>query len=108
MFDSNKLPLAQQSLCMVAENLTEKDRVSIVTYAGDDMVILEGATGDDYYAICEAVETMEANGSTNGSAGINTAYEIAEKYFIEGGNNRVILMTDGDLNVGVTSESSLE
>lgn len=108
MFDSNKLPLAQQSLCMVAENLTEKDRVSIVTYAGDDKVILEGATGDDYYAICEAVETMEANGSTNGSAGINTAYEIAEKYFIEGGNNRVILMTDGDLNVGVTSESSLE
>lgn len=108
MFDANKLPLAQQSLCMVAENLTEKDRVSIVTYAGSDTVLLEGATGADYYEICDAVESMEAGGSTNGSAGINTAYELAEKYFIEGGNNRVILMTDGDLNVGVTSESSLE
>lgn len=108
MFSDDKLPLAQKSLCMVAENLTEKDRVSIVTYAGDDKVILEGVSGDDYYTICDAVETMEAEGSTNGSAGINTAYEIAEKYFIEGGNNRVILMTDGDLNVGVTSESGLE
>lgn len=108
MFDADKLPLAQQSLCMVAENLTEKDRVSIVTYAGSDTVLLEGATGADYYEICEAVESMEAGGSTNGSAGINTAYEIAEKYFIEDGNNRVILMTDGDLNVGVTSESALE
>lgn len=108
MFDSNKLPLAQQSLCMIAENLTEKDCISIVTYAGEDTVVLEGASGDDYYTICDAIETMEADGSTNGSAGIKTAYRIAEEHFIEGGNNRVILMTDGDLNVGVTSESGLE
>lgn len=108
MFDDNKLPLVQQSLCMLAENLTAKDRISIVTYAGDDKVVLEGAKGSEYHEISSAIEGLEAHGSTNGSAGINTAYEIAEKYFIEGGNNRVILATDGDLNVGVTSEGELD
>ena len=107
MFDANKLPLVQQSLCMLAENLTENDRISIVTYAGEDTVVLEGVSGDKYSTIVDAIEGLEANGSTNGSAGINTAYELAEKYFIEGGNNRVILATDGDLNVGVTSEGAL-
>lgn len=108
MMDSNKLPLVQQALCMLTENLTEKDTISIVTYAGSDEVILEGAKGNDYYTITKAIEELEAYGSTNGSAGINTAYEIAEKYFIKGGNNRVILATDGDLNVGITSEGELE
>lgn len=108
MFDSDKLPLVQQSMCVLAENLTEKDRVSIVTYAGDDTVVLEGERGDNYYEIASAIEQLEADGSTNGAAGIETAYAIAEKYFIEGGNNRVILATDGDLNVGVTSEGELE
>lgn len=108
MFDSNKLPLIQQSLCLLTENLTEKDRVSIVTYAGVDSVVLEGEPGNNYNKISRAIERLEAGGSTNGSAGINTAYEIAEEYFIEGGNNRVILATDGDLNVGITSEGELE
>ena len=108
MFDDNKLPLVQQSMCMLAENLTDKDRVSIVTYAGGDEVVLEGAKGSDYYEISSAIEGLEAWGSTNGAAGIETAYQIAEKYFIKDGNNRVILATDGDLNVGVTSESALE
>lgn len=108
MFDENKLPLVQQSLIMLAENFTKKDRVSIVTYAGADTVLLNGVSGDRYYDICEAIESLEAAGSTNGSAGINTAYEIAEKNFIKGGNNRVILATDGDLNVGTTSESALK
>lgn len=108
MFDSNKLPLVQQALCMLAENLTEKDTISIVTYAGSDEVVLEGAKGNDYYTITKAIEGLEAYGSTNGSAGINTAYQIAEKYFIKGGNNRVILATDGDLNVGITSQGELE
>ena len=108
MFDADKLPLVQKSLCMLAENLTEKDRVSIVTYAGSEAVVLEGAKGDDYHTISSSIEQLEAYGSTNGSAGIETAYEIAQKYFIEGGNNRVILCTDGDLNVGVTSEGELE
>jgi Ca-activated chloride channel family protein len=107
MFDSNKLPLVQQSLMMLAENFTEKDRISIVTYAGNSNVELSGVTGDKYYEICDAIEGLEAYGSTNGADGIETAYELAEKYFIKGGNNRVILATDGDLNVGLTSESEL-
>lgn len=108
MFDGNKLPLIQQSLCLLAENLTEKDRVSIVTYAGEDSVVLEGEPGNNYYKISQAIEGLEAGGCTNGAAGINTAYEIAERYFIKGGNNRVILATDGDLNVGVTSKGDLK
>ena len=108
MFDDNKLPLVQQSLTMLAENLTEKDRVSIVTYAGSDEVVLQGVSGDDYHEISSAIEGLEAYGSTNGSAGIETAYALAKKYFIKGGNNRVILCTDGDLNVGLTSEGQLE
>lgn len=108
MFDSNKLPLVQQSLIMLAENFTENDRISIVTYAGSDTVVLDGVCGDKYYEIAAAIEGLEANGSTNGSAGIETAYELAKKHFIKGGNNRVILATDGDLNVGLTSEGELE
>lgn len=107
MFGSDRLGLLQQAFCMLAENLDEYDRVSIVTYAGSDSVELEGARGDEYYKITSVIENLAAYGSTNGSAGINTAYEIAEEYFIEGGNNRVILATDGDLNVGVTSEEGL-
>ena len=108
MYDDDKLPLLQQSFCMLAEGLTENDRISIVTYAGEDTVVLEGAKGNEYKKIADAINSLEASGSTNGSAGIQTAYELAEENFIEGGNNRVILATDGDLNVGVTTQSGLE
>lgn len=108
MYSDNKLPLLQKSFAMLVEELTEKDRVSIVTYAGKDEVVLEGVSGDEKAVIREALESLEAGGSTNGADGIETAYRLAEEYFIEGGNNRVILATDGDLNVGVTSESALE
>ncbi len=108
MFDSNKLPLVQQSMMMLAENLDEGDRISIVTYAGSDTVVLEGESGENYYEIVSAIESLEAAGSTNASSGIETAYELAEEYFIKDGNNRVILATDGDFNVGVTSEGELE
>ncbi len=108
MYSADKLPLLQKSFGLLAEGLTEKDRVSIVTYAGMDQVLLEGADGSRKAEITAAVDSLEASGSTNGSAGIETAYKLAEKYFIEGGNNRVILATDGDLNVGLTSESELE
>lgn len=108
MYTEDKLPLLQKSFTMLTDELTAKDRVSIVTYAGSDEVVLEGAAGDDKKAIAEAINSLEANGSTNGSAGIETAYELAEEYFIEGGNNRIILATDGDLNVGVSSESDLK
>lgn len=107
MNDSDKLPLLQRSLGVLAENLTEKDRISIVTYAGDDRILLEGVSGDETEVIRGVLNDLEAGGSTNGSKGIETAYALAEEYFIEGGNNRVILATDGDLNVGITSESEL-
>lgn len=107
MYSPDKLPLVQKSFGMLAENLTEQDRVSIVTYAGYETVVLDGETGDHTSAIVDALDSLEAGGSTAGSAGIKKAYELAEKHFIPGGNNRVILATDGDLNVGITSEGAL-
>lgn len=107
MYDENKLPLVQQSFAMLAENLGEDDRVSIVTYAGSDTVVLSGTAGSEQYTINEALSGLTAEGCTNGGDAIITAYELAEKNYIDGGNNRVILATDGDMNVGLTSESDL-
>lgn len=107
MYSEDKLPLVQKSFSMLTDNLSSRDRISIVTYAGSDEVVLEGADGNDRQRVLDAINSLEAGGSTAGAAGINTAYEIAEKYFIKGGNNRVILATDGDLNVGLSSESEL-
>lgn len=107
MNDPDKLPLMQKAFIMLTENLTEQDRISIVTYAGQESVVLEGARGDQTRKIVSALEELSAGGSTAGAAGIETAYKLAEDYFIKGGNNRVILATDGDLNVGITSEGAL-
>ena len=107
MFWNNGLPLAQEALKTLQKNLTENDRVSIVTYAGSSTVVAEGLTGDQHKEIKEAIDSLEAGGSTNGAGGIITAYDIAQEYFIEGGNNRVILCTDGDFNVGTSSEAGL-
>ena len=107
MFDNNKLPLAQKAFSILAENLDREDTISIVTYAGTEEVVLEGAKGSDEGKIKKAINSLEAWGSTNGEGGIKKAYEIAEKYYIKGGNNRIILATDGDLNVGVSSEADL-
>ena len=107
MDSDDKLPLLQRAFGILAENLTEKDCVSIVTYAGEDKILLEGAKGSETEEIREILNDLEAGGSTHGSKGIMTAYALAEEFFIEGGNNRVILATDGDLNVGTTSESEL-
>ncbi len=107
MYSDNKLPLVQKSFSLLTESLTPQDRVSIVTYAGSDRVVLEGADGNNKEEILEAINSLEAGGSTAGADGINTAYRIAEKYFISGGNNRIVLATDGDLNVGISSESEL-
>ena len=108
MYADDKLPLLQEAFCLLADNLTEKDRVSIVTYAGDDTVVLEGVSGDKTKTIKKALMGLEAGGGTHGSKGIETAYALAEDNFIKGGNNRVILATDGDLNIGLTSEEELE
>lgn len=104
--DSN-LDLVKRSFLLLCDQLKPDDRVSIVTYASNEEVVIEGATGNDIDLIMEAIETLTAGGSTNGADGINTAYEIAEKYYLDGGNNRIILATDGDLNVGTTSEADL-
>ncbi|HBB29060.1 MAG TPA: VWA domain-containing protein [Clostridiales bacterium] len=108
MQDYDKLPLVQKAFKMLTSELTEKDKISIVTYASNDRIVIEGINGNDSETINEALDSLEAGGSTHGSKGIETAYELAEKYFIKNGNNRVILATDGDLNVGLTSENELE
>lgn len=107
MWDDNKLPLVKESINMLTETLTENDRISIVTYAGDEHVVLAGAKGNQTRTVKAMTECMDAGGSTNGEGGIRAAYDIAEHYFIEGGNNRVILATDGDLNVGISDTDEL-
>lgn len=107
MTSEDKLPLMQKAFTLLTENLNEGDRISIVTYAGEERVVLEGARGDETMRIVSAIEELSAGGSTAGAAGIQKAYELADKYFIKGGNNRVILATDGDLNVGLSSEGEL-
>lgn len=108
MADTNKLPLLTKAFSLFTNELDKTDKVSIVTYAGEDKVVLEGVSGDQKDTILTALENLEANGSTNGSAGIETAYKLAKENFIKGGNNRVILATDGDLNVGITDDKELE
>ena len=108
MNSEDKLPLVQQAFMMLAESLNPEDRVSIVTYASRDAVALSGAYGYEKQKIVATIEDLSAGGSTAGSKGIQTAYQLAEQYFIEGGNNRVILATDGDFNVGVSTTKGLE
>ena len=108
MYSDDKLPLLQESFGLLSKNLTKKDRISIVTYAGDDKIVLEGARGDETVKIEGALNGLTAGGSTHGSKGIETAYALAQKHYIKGGNNRIILATDGDLNVGLTTEEELE
>lgn len=107
--DSNdKLPLLQKTFSYLVENLTENDRVSIVTYAGGERVVLEGCPGNRYSEIMHAINTLRAKGSTNGQAGLERAYEIAQSCYIEGGNNRIIMASDGDLNVGISNPDELK
>ena len=104
---ADKLPLVKQALSLLVEELTENDRVAIVTYAGAAGLVLPPTTGDQKATILAAIDRLAAGGSTHGSAGIALAYEQAAAEFIPGGANRVILATDGDLNVGVTSDAAL-
>lgn len=107
MDEPDKLPLVKNAFLLLCEQLKENDTISIVTYAGNDSVVLEGESGANSQKIMSAIEDLEAGGSTAGSMGIERAYKIAKKYFKADGNNRVILATDGDLNVGITSEGAL-
>ncbi|MES2963450.1 MAG: von Willebrand factor type A domain-containing protein [Bdellovibrionota bacterium] len=108
MEDPAKLPLLKSSLKLLVDRLREKDRVGIVVYAGSEGIALESTPGTKKAKILEALDKLQAGGSTNGEAGIQAAYKMAEKNFIKGGVNRVILATDGDFNVGTTSEGELE
>lgn len=108
MDEPDKLPLLQEAFTLLTEKLSSKDRISIVTYASEDTVVLQGAAGSEKRKIKKAINGLEAGGGTWGSRGIETAYALAEENFIKGGNNRVILATDGDLNIGMTSEEELE
>lgn len=103
----DRLPLVKQSMRLLVEKLTENDRVAIVVYAGASGVALPSTTGDHKEEILAALENLQAGGSTNGAEGIGLAYKIAADNFIKGGVNRVILATDGDFNVGVTSQGEL-
>ena len=107
MQNNDKLPLLKKGLTMMVQRLTENDTVSVVTYAGNAGVVLNPTNGTNKQQIEDAIEQLRSGGSTNGSAGIQLAYELAQQHFIKGGANRVILATDGDLNVGVTSDSAL-
>ena len=108
MYSPNRLPLVKSSLKLLTNNLREKDCVSIVVYAGAAGEVLPSTSGADKQKIFEALDKLEAGGSTAGGAGIELAYKVAQKNFIKDGNNRVILCTDGDFNVGVSSEKGLE
>lgn len=103
----NKLPLLKQSLRLLVNQLTEKDLVSIVVYAGAAGVVLPPTNGNRKDKILDAIEQLQAGGSTAGGAGIKSAYELASRMFISSGNNRVILASDGDFNVGVSSDAEL-
>jgi Ca-activated chloride channel family protein len=107
MDEPNKLPLVKTALTMLVNTLRPKDRVAIVVYAGSAGLVLPSTSGDEKSKMLEAIDRLEAGGSTAGGAGIVRAYDEAVANFIRGGNNRVILATDGDFNVGVSSDGEL-
>ena len=108
MSSQDKLPLLKKAFTYLVENLGPNDTISIVTYSGNEAVVLDGCSGINTDAIMNAINSLVAGGSTNGEAGLKMAYQIAEKHFIEGGNNRIIMASDGDLNVGISSAEELK
>jgi len=107
MMSHDKLPLLKNALGMLTDQLRSKDRVAIVVYAGNAGLVLPSTSGTDKASIHAALEALQAGGSTAGGAGIQLAYQVAKENFILNGNNRVILATDGDFNIGVSSDGEL-
>ena len=107
MYSSNKLPLVKKSMSILLDNLDERDTISVVTYASGTEVKLSGAKASEREKIMDCINGLNAYGSTNGGAGLTLAYEQAEKFKTKG-NNRIILCTDGDFNVGITSDGELK
>lgn len=108
MYSQDKLPLVVESLNELTGNLSADDTLSIVVYSGEERIILAGARGNQRNTVKTLTSMLEASGSTNGEQGINMAYDIARRYFKKGANNRVIMATDGDLNVGISDKDELE
>lgn len=108
MSATNKLPLLKQAFAVLVDQLRPQDRVSIVSYAGQFNTLLEGAPGDAQEKIRTAIERLSAGGGTAGGAALQHAYELAERNFLPEGNNRIILATDGDFNIGISSPEELE
>lgn len=108
MMTANKLPLVKSSLKLLVDKLREEDKVSIAVYAGSAGLVLPPTSGSDKETIYAALDRLQAGGSTAGGAGIELAYKTAGEHFVRGGNNRVILATDGDFNVGASGENELE
>lgn len=104
----NKLPLVKSSMKLLVDQLRAKDRVAIVVYASATGLVLESTSGANKAAIKDAINKLEAGGSTAGGAGIQLAYKVALDHLIKGGNNRVILATDGDFNIGVSSDAEMQ
>ncbi len=107
MEDYNKLPLVKASMNMLVDKLRENDRVAIVVYAGNAGLVLPATSGNSKTKIKEAIDNLEAGGSTAGGEGIRLAYKTAKENFIKNGNNRIILATDGDFNIGASSDDEL-
>jgi Ca-activated chloride channel family protein len=107
MDQPNKLPLVKASMRMLLDELNERDTVSIVVYAGDSGLALAPTSCERKREIADAIDRLSAGGSTNGASGLTLAYETAALHFVPGGSNRVVLCTDGDWNVGVTSRDDL-
>ncbi|TMO84230.1 vWA domain-containing protein [Pseudoalteromonas spongiae] len=108
MHDKNKLPLLVQSLTMMVKQLSARDTVSLVTYAGNTELVLSPTKGNEKQTIIDALQKLQAGGGTHGESGIKMAYQAAKKAFIKGGVNRIILATDGDFNVGTTNIDALK
>jgi Ca-activated chloride channel homolog len=108
MDDPNKLPLLKSAFSMLVNELRSQDRVAIVVYAGAAGLVLESTPGNRKEVIMRAIENLHAGGSTAGGAGLKLAYAEAERNFVKGGNNRIILATDGDFNVGESSNGGME
>ena len=108
MEDPTKLPLARRALKLLVDQMRAKDKISIVVYASSTGLVLPPTSGENKTRILEALDRLQAGGSTNGEGGLQQAYKVAEENFIKGGINRVILATDGDFNVGVSSEGGMQ
>ena len=107
MSDHNKLPLLKKSLKLLVNEMSDKDRIAIVVYAGAAGLSLPSTSGKNKHLIRAAIDNLNAGGSTAGGEGINLAYKTAQESFLENGNNRIILATDGDFNVGISNDYEL-